>query len=261
MNANTIVRRCLTALANTDVPPADAELLARFTAHRDHDAFAALVHRHGPIVLAACRRVLGHSSDAEDAFQTTFVALARHASSIRGPAALPAWLHRTALRAANRAAFAPGRRRPACRPSPPIRWTPWPMWPGAICAACSIKSSTGCRRSIARRCCPVSSGRAHARRGGRTDRLLPQHTQAAAGGGPVAPARPTAPPGHCADRSGRGRTRFGWTARGSAGSADRVRSALRERRHRRASLGRAGVARAGWRWPPASRSAWERSAR
>ena len=77
MNANTVVRRCLTALANTDVPPADAELLARFTAHRDHDAFAALVRRHGPIVLAACRRVLGQSSDAEDAFQATFVALAR----------------------------------------------------------------------------------------------------------------------------------------------------------------------------------------
>jgi RNA polymerase sigma factor (sigma-70 family) len=102
MNANTLVRRCLTALTAGEPSPGDAELLARFTAGRDPDAFAELVRRHGPIVLAACRRVLGQSADAEDAFQATFLALARHAGSIRGAAALPAWLHRTALRAANR---------------------------------------------------------------------------------------------------------------------------------------------------------------
>ena len=155
MNANTLVRRCLTALTAGETSPGDAELLARFTAGRDPDAFADLVRRHGPIVLAACRRVLGQSADAEDAFQSTFLALARHAGSIRGAAALPAWLHRTALRAANRVPVASTNHRPSINRPGRFVATPSRMSSGAISRACSMRSSTVFPSAIARRWCCV----------------------------------------------------------------------------------------------------------
>src|SRR6185295_14909209 len=75
-----------------------AELLSDYAAKRDSDAFASLVHQFGPLVLGVCRRVIGSSPDADDAFQAVFLALARQAGSFRDAAALPAWLHRVALR-------------------------------------------------------------------------------------------------------------------------------------------------------------------
>src|SRR2546421_258547 len=54
----------------------DAELLERFAARRDESAFTALVRRHGPLVLAACRRMLNDRHAAEDALQATFLVLA-----------------------------------------------------------------------------------------------------------------------------------------------------------------------------------------
>jgi len=66
-------------------------------------AFATLVERHGAMVLHVCRRLLADSHLAEDAFQVTFLLLARRARSIHNPDALAGWLHRVARRVALRA--------------------------------------------------------------------------------------------------------------------------------------------------------------
>src|SRR5580692_8126969 len=78
----------------------DAELLSRFVQSRDSAAFELLVWRHGPLVWSVCRRLLGPSADAEDAFQATFVVLAHKASTIANGPAFVGWLHRVAWRIA-----------------------------------------------------------------------------------------------------------------------------------------------------------------
>src|ERR1700722_8079933 len=81
----------------------DAELLEQFIAHRDEGAFQLLVRRHGPMVLGVCKRVLGNKTDAEDAFQATFLVLVRKATSIIPRTQVGNWLHgvahKTALKA------------------------------------------------------------------------------------------------------------------------------------------------------------------
>src|SRR4051794_18800634 len=92
----------------------DCQLLARFTGHRDERAeraFAALVRRHGPMVLHVCRQILGDRHTAEDAFQATFLILARRAGSIRQPELVGHWLYGVALRIAREARLRDHRRR------------------------------------------------------------------------------------------------------------------------------------------------------
>jgi RNA polymerase sigma factor (sigma-70 family) len=78
----------------------DRELLRRFLDERDQAAFAALVERHGPMLLGACRRVLRNQHDAEDVLQATFLVLARRGSAIRRPDSVGSWLYGVAYRLA-----------------------------------------------------------------------------------------------------------------------------------------------------------------
>jgi RNA polymerase sigma factor (sigma-70 family) len=83
--------------------PSDAQLLECFLSQRDERAFAALVRRHGPMVLSTCRRVLLDRHAAEDAFQATFLVLVRKAASIRPRAQVGPWLYGVACRTALKA--------------------------------------------------------------------------------------------------------------------------------------------------------------
>jgi RNA polymerase sigma factor (sigma-70 family) len=90
---------------------ADGSLLERFTTRRDEEAFAVLVQRYGPMVLGVCRRALNHEQDAEDAFQATFLVLARNAGSVRKQESVGSWLYGVAYRIACKARTIRGRRR------------------------------------------------------------------------------------------------------------------------------------------------------
>jgi RNA polymerase sigma factor (sigma-70 family) len=88
----------------------DRELLRRFGEEKDEEAFAALVRRHGGMVLGACRRALPNWQDAEDAFQATFLVLAQKASSGHWQASIANWLFTTARKVARNARVAAARR-------------------------------------------------------------------------------------------------------------------------------------------------------
>src|SRR5262249_29492455 len=101
--------RCLHALARQRL--SDGELLRRYLAGGEEEAFAEIVRRQGLLVLRACRHVLGETTAAEDAFQATFLLLARKGRSLTSAGSLAGWLHAAAVRVAGDARRAAGRRR------------------------------------------------------------------------------------------------------------------------------------------------------
>jgi len=94
--APELIRRALVRHGFDGV--SDATLLVRYTRHSDSDAFAELVRRYASLVWGACRRSCADQHLAEDAFQATFIALARRGNRLRQPECLPGWLHGVARR-------------------------------------------------------------------------------------------------------------------------------------------------------------------
>lgn len=76
----------------------DGQLLAEFVAHSDAEAFTVIVHRYDRLVMGVCRRIVGQTSDVDDAFQATFLVLAKDARRIKRPEALSSWLYGVACR-------------------------------------------------------------------------------------------------------------------------------------------------------------------
>jgi RNA polymerase sigma factor (sigma-70 family) len=106
-----LIRRLKTELAGDGEPVTDGALLERFLSRHDEDAFAALVRRHGPMVLGVCRRLLRDPHDADDAFQATFLVAVRKAASVRPRELFGNWLYGVAYRTALEARARLARRR------------------------------------------------------------------------------------------------------------------------------------------------------
>jgi RNA polymerase sigma factor (sigma-70 family) len=102
------IRKLATGDSTVQVP--DRQLLGQFAAQHDESAFSALIQRHGPMVLGVCRRVLNNAHDAEDAFQATFLILARKAAAIRQQESVSGWLYQVAYHTALKARVRSSRR-------------------------------------------------------------------------------------------------------------------------------------------------------
>src|SRR6516164_4060478 len=89
----------------------DGHLLDLFIRHKDESAFAALVRRHGHMVLGVCQRILANSHDAEDCFQAAFLVLVRKATTIQPREMVGNWLYGVAYRTALEAKKMAARRR------------------------------------------------------------------------------------------------------------------------------------------------------
>jgi RNA polymerase sigma-70 factor (ECF subfamily) len=91
------------ALAQDLAGITDGQLLEAFIARKDDETFDALLRRHGPMVMGVCFRILRNHHDSEDAFQATFLVLARRASSVKPKGQVANWLHGVAYRTALKA--------------------------------------------------------------------------------------------------------------------------------------------------------------
>jgi RNA polymerase sigma factor (sigma-70 family) len=126
---STALQQTFARLAGRPYDPAtDRELIARFHQERDESAFAALVDKHGPMVLGVCRRKLRDAHAADDAFQSTFLILAKKAGNVKWQESLGGWLYQVAVHVCRKAACRAGRRdmaplaaegEPAAAPAPP----------------------------------------------------------------------------------------------------------------------------------------------
>ncbi len=120
--AGVILRHLRTAVAAEGGGGlSDQQLLERFAAGREQGAFEALVRRHAPLVHGVCRRVLRQEQDAEDAFQATFLVLARKAAEAGRQGSVAGWLHRVAYHAALKARARAANRQAYERQAPPRR--------------------------------------------------------------------------------------------------------------------------------------------
>jgi RNA polymerase sigma factor (sigma-70 family) len=117
--------RHLAGQAGAEGPP-DRLLLEQFIDRRDETAFSLLLARHGPMVLGVCRSMLHQEQDAEDAFQATFLVLARRAGSIRSQDSVGSFLHGVAHHLA-RNVQASARRRRVRESSKPAMTAPDPV--------------------------------------------------------------------------------------------------------------------------------------
>jgi RNA polymerase sigma factor (sigma-70 family) len=108
---NSLVRHIRRAVSGSNDGVTDGELLKRFVAHRDEDAFASLIRRYAPLVFGVCQRVLHQRQDAEDAFQATFLVLLHKAGSITRPEGLGNWLYGVAYYTAKNAGRMTARQR------------------------------------------------------------------------------------------------------------------------------------------------------
>ena len=162
----------------------DRQLLDRFTSQRGalaEAAFAALVVRHGPMVLGVCRQLLGDRHHAEDAFQAVFLVLAQKARSIRDPDLLGNWIYGVAVRTSRCARNRLARSWKNEEAGSMLHVNSSTLVPSAEHSvllasrpSCSMTRLSGCRaRSVCP--CPLLPRRAHRPRGSPAAPLLARH--------------------------------------------------------------------------------------